>query len=170
MADKHSKSVSQTDRNSAKDSVRVADVAKFLSRCATLHENAKTGNLIFADELRRFAKSLGPCARLTMDEFSNLLKTSGKRGKTSAQHRVAVLPDNLQALKSREIEEILRNPDYTKAQLAELGERRFGISRAQLARSSRADAEERIAAAIEHERSLNIIAQEAHRVGTIRSA
>lgn len=170
MADKHSKSVSQPDRNSAKDSVRVADVAKFLSRCATLHENAKTGNLIFGDELRRFAKSLGPCARLTVDEFADLLKTPGKRGKTSAQHRTTVLPDNLQTLKLREIEEILHNPDYTKAQLAELGERRFGISRAQLVRSSRADAEECIAVALEHERSLNIIAQEARRVGAIRSA
>lgn len=170
MADKRSKPVSQPDRNSVKDSVRVADIAKFLSRCATLHENAKTGNLVFGDELRRFAKSLDPCARLTVDEFANLLKTPGNRGKTSAQHRAIVLPDNLQTLKLRDIEEILRNSDYTKAQLAELGERRFGISRAQLARSSRADAEERIAAAIEHERSLNIIAQEAHRVGAIRSA
>lgn len=169
MSDCQSKPGSHIEPSGAKNPVRVADVAKFLSRYAALHENAKTGNLMFGDELRRFAKSLGPCARLTVEEFANLLKTSGKRGRVPSQARAAALPGNLQTLKSREIEEILHNPDYTKAQLAELGERRFGISRAQLARSSRADAEERIAAALEHERSLHIIAKESQRVGVRRS-
>jgi len=160
-------------RNDPAVPVRVADVAKYLLRTADLHKDAKSGNPAFGDELRRFAKSLGPCAKLSLDEFADTVKTrsTGKhRAAPSKAQPVVELPANLESLSLNEVEKILNNRDYIKAQLAELGEKRFGISRSELLRRGRGGVLGSIRIALENERTLNIIAQEARRVGALRSA
>jgi len=81
-----------------------------------------------------------------------------------------LVPANLESLPLNEVEKILNNRDYIKAQLAELGEKRFGISRSELLRRGRDGVLGSIHVALENERTLKIIAQEARRVGALRSA
>jgi len=95
----------------------------------------------------------------------------GKRRATPPKAQPTVeLPADLESLPLNEVEKILNNRDYTKVQLIELGAKRFGISRSELSRRGRDGVLYSINVALENDRTLNIIAQEAHRVGTIRSA
>lgn len=173
MPDRQPKPSSSSGQNSAAPPVRVADVAKYLLRTADLHKDAKSGNPAFGDELRRFAKSLGPCAKLSLDEFADTVKTRavGKRRATSPKAQPTVeLPANLESLPLNDVEKIVNNRDYIKTQLVELGVKRFGISRSELLRRGRDSVSNSIRVALENERTLNIIAQEARRVGALRSA
>lgn len=173
MPDRQPKPSSSSGRNGPAPPVRVADVAKYLRRSADLHKDEKSGNPAFGEELRRFAKSLGPCARLSLDEFADTVKTrspSKRRAVPTKAQPTIELPANLESLSLKEVEKIVNNCDYTKAQLAELGERRFGISRSELLRRGRDGVLNSIHVALENERTLNIIAQEARRVGALRSA
>lgn len=173
MPDRQPKATSSPGQNSAAPPVRVADVAKYLLRSADLHRDAKSGNPEFGDELRRFAKSLGPCARLSIDEFADTVKTRspGKRRATPPKAQPTIeLPANLESLPLKEVDKIVNNRDYTKAQLVELGVNRFGISRSELLRRGRDGVLGSIRVALENERTLKIIAQEARRVGALRSA
>ena len=92
------------------------------------------------------------------------------RATPSRAQPVVELPANLESLPLNEVEKILNNRDYIKAQLAELGEKRFGISRSELLRRGRGGVLGSIHVALENERTLKIIAQEARRVGALRSA
>lgn len=174
MPDRQPKSYSPSGQNGPAVTVRVADVAKYLLRSADLHKDEKSGNPAFGDELRRFAKSLGPCARLSLDEFADTVKarsTGKRRLATPPKVQPTVeLPADLESLPLNEVEKILNNRDCIKAQLVELGVKRFGISRSELLRRGRDSVSNSIHVALENERTLNIIAQEARRVGAIRSA
>ena len=58
---------------------------------------------------------------------------------------------------------MLNSENYTKTQIMEIGTRRFGISESKLARASKKDALTTVAAALDHERSLEVIARQAGR-------
>ena len=58
---------------------------------------------------------------------------------------------------------MLNCDEYTKTQIIEIGTRRFRIPQSRLARASKKDALMSVAAALDHERSLEVIAREAGR-------
>ena len=58
---------------------------------------------------------------------------------------------------------MLNNGSYTKTQIIEIGARRFGIPESKLARASKKNALTSVAAALDHERSLEVIARQAGR-------
>ena len=76
--------------------------------------------------------------------------------------------DHTQHLKS--LAEILNDEKYLKSQIVELGACRFGIPRSKLNRLSRPQATASVRAALDHERSLGAIAEQAKRAGERRSA
>ena len=59
--------------------------------------------------------------------------------------------------------------DHTKDEIAEIGARRFGMSRSKLRRLRKEDAREAIRAALAHEVSLDVISREARSGGVARA-
>ena len=80
------------------------------------------------------------------------------------------LPPNLESLAQPDIEKILDDDRFTKSQIIEVGAERFGIPKSKLARSCKQDAVGSVRAALDHERSLELISAEARRSGENRSS
>ena len=96
------------------------------------------------------------------EQHSEHSNRSSRRTKSATEKRrspKAILPHDLESLDQDGVEEILENTNYTKFQLAELGFRRFGISRPSLIRSRKDEAVMSIRTAIKNERALEIISQ-----------
>ena len=150
------------------ESLLIGDLLRYLSRLAVLNKEDKTGNLVLSDGLRQMARALRPHADLSIAEFADLVRTTSDRSRNSPRKEKATLPPNLESLSGPEIEKILDDDEFTKSQIAEVGTARFGISRSSLKRSSRQDALESIRAALDHEKSLEFISEEARRSGENR--
>ena len=172
MPDKQPKPALQPVSNEQTSGLRVADIVKHLTRFADMHKDARTGNPTFSEGLREFAKSLKPYARWSLAEFADVMHApaSAKQRRSPTQNTGAILPPNLESLQPEEIEKVIGNGRYAKFQLIEIGAKRFGIPRSQLSRRGRNGVLESINAALAHERSLDIIAQEARRSGENRSS
>ena len=89
---------------------------------------------------------------------------------TSPKKIKAILPSNLESLPPQEVEKILDDENYTKEQVINLGAQRFGISSAKLTRLGKKKVLESIRAALNHEKSLEVISKEAQRGGEMRSS
>lgn len=147
------------------ESLLIGDLIPYLSRLAALHKEDKTGNPVLSNGLRQMARALRPHANLSVAEFADLVRSISDRSKSSPRKEKAALPPNLESLSWSEIEKILDDDEFTKSQIAEVGTARFGISRSRLKHSSRQDALESIRAALDHEKSLEFISEEARRSG-----
>ena len=156
----------------AMDQVLVVDVTRFLSGLAKLHEAEKTGNKGLSRGLRHLEEALRPYANTPVSELRTVLRGRASKhvAKSSSRRPKATLPVHLDSLSHKEIERILGDDSYTKTQISELGDRRFGISRSKLARLSKKHARESVRAALTHERSIDVIAHEARASGQARSA
>ena len=152
--------------------VLVIDILGYLTGLAKLHEAKKTGNLGLSFGLRILADTLRPYGNVPVSELSEIFNQPALQ--TRAKHAIrrpkVTLPTRLEKLGQREIEGILDNDSYTKEQLAELGVKRFGVSRSKLVRLRKREAQDYIRAALENERALDVISQEARISGKVRSA
>ena len=92
------------------------------------------------------------------------------RSQSLCEKKRTPLPPNLEGLNKKDIEDILSDESYTKVQIAELGSRRFGIPRAMLERLRKEDALMSVRAALENEKSLDVISQVARRSGKTRAS
>ena len=81
----------------------------------------------------------------------------------------ADLPRDLESLCQEDVERIIDDGSYTKRQLAELGFRRFGISRSSLIHLRKEDAVNSVRAALRNERTLDVISEMAQRAGRART-
>lgn len=86
----------------------------------------------------------------------------------SDRHNPPEVAAALESLSQDEVAQILDDPSSAKQQVAELGFRRFGISRAKLERLSKQAARDAVRAALEHEKSLDVISREASKSGQAR--
>ena len=172
MRNNHPMLLTQSKPNAEESPVLVIDIVGYLTGLAKLHEAEKTGNLELSAGLRYLAEALRPYADAPVSELPATLKQTALRGnsKRSSARPKATLPDELEFLGQMEVEGILNNDSYTKNQIAELGVRRFGISRSKLSRLRKREAQESIRAALENERALDVIAREARISGRARSA
>ena len=152
-------------------SLPVSQLIGYLSRAAQLHNDVSTGNVKLSSGLRQLSKALRPHAHRSIGELAELLaeRKSKSRRQITSKRIVATLPANLKSISHKEIESILCDENYNKNQLVELAVTRFGIPNAQLKRLKRGDVLESIRMAIDHERSLDVISQEARRGGESRS-
>lgn len=151
----------------------VKDVARYLTGLAKLHEEDKTGNPELSMGLRQVAHALRPFAGHPVTELSEVIgekrKPSSARSKMVSRKPKMALPPELETLSQNDISNMLGEDSYTKQQIAELGFRRFGISRPMLTRLPKKDAWNSIRAALEHERSLDAISREARKAGKARA-
>lgn len=146
----------------------VADVARYLSGLARLHEDEKTGNIELSEGLKCVAQALRRYANYPALELSDAIKKnlpSARRSATALGQSASILPLELESIGQEDIGRILDGEGYTKQQLAELGFRRFGISRSKLERLPKKETLDSIRAALEHEKSLDAISMEASRGG-----
>ena len=152
--------------------ILVRDVSRYLLGLAKLSESGKVGNPEFSEALRHVVDALRLYNSCPVQELASMLKEakSSKRHKTSLRKPKATLPTNLESLRRREIEEILANESYTKDQVAELGFRCFGISRAKLRGLRKKDALNSVRAALENEKSLDVISEMARKAGKARAS
>ena len=74
----------------------------------------------------------------------------------------------LESLSQEEVAQILDDPGSAKQLVAELGFRRFGISRAKLERLSKQAARDSVRSALENERILVVISEQARKSGEAR--
>ena len=149
----------------------VRDVSRYLSDLAKLNEPGKTGNPVLSESLRHVVRALRPYSNCPVHELASTLKGARSESyrKPSVRKTKASLPPDLESLRLEGIEEILNDDGYTKAQLAELGFRRLGISPSSLQRLRKADALSSIRVAIEHEKSLDAISRQAQKSGEARA-
>lgn len=146
----------------------VDDLIRYLSRLAVLNKEGRTGNPELSDGLGQIAKALRPYADRSIAELADLVRSIPDRPRISSGREKASLPSNLESLSQVEIKKILDDDRFTKSQLIEMGERRFGIPRSRLMRLCKEDTVESIRAALDHERTLDFISAEAQRVGQDR--
>lgn len=153
----------------------VADIARYLSGLAKLQEGGKTGNPALSAGLRSVAQALRPYAHCPASDLPATLqreKAAASGSKAAPDGNKAAFPPEvaaaLESLSQEEVAQILDDPGSAKQQVAELGFRRFGISRAKLERLSKQAARDAVRAALEHEKSLDVIAQQARKSGQSR--
>ena len=148
----------------------IDDLIRYLSHLATLNKEDRTGNPELSDGLRQVARALRPHAALSIAEFADLVRGFSARPETSPRKERVALPPNLESLAQPDIEKILDDDRFTKSQIIEVGAERFGIPKSKLARSCKQDAVGSVRAALDHERSLELISAEARRSGENRSS
>ena len=155
------------------DQLLVADLVRYLSGLAKLNEEGKTGNPELCKGLRLLAQVLRPYADYPVPELNDIITKKRSRAvssrKVSDRSKSMLLPE-LESIPQEDLERILDNDGYTKQEVVEVGVRRYGISRSKLERLSKEDGRRAVRAALEHEKSLDVISMEAMRGGRARSA
>lgn len=160
-----------TSVTSQEDQILVDDIVRYLSGLARIHSEEKIGNPELSLGLRQLVSVLQPYAGSPLSELGVALQqeTRKKSAKSASDRLKVVLPSDLESLGQADIERILEDDRYTKQQVAELGDRRFGMSKSSLIRLRKDEALQSIRAALEHERSLDVISEEARRGGKARA-
>ncbi|MBP7961161.1 MAG: hypothetical protein KBG20_02045 [Caldilineaceae bacterium] len=153
-------------------SLKVEDILRHLSALARLNSNSLTGNPDLSEGLHLLVAALKPYSSILISELTGSLasETRSSDALKKKNSPKVELPRDLESLNVNEIDSILNNPEYSKDQLARLGNERFGISRSKLIRQGKSKLIESIRAAYQHEQSLNTISQEARRGGESRKS
>ena len=123
-----------------------------------------------AKALKHLVMALQPYSHYSIPEFALVLgrDTGGHSGEKNAPQFELPLQEGIE--NDEEVDNAIQDDIYTKKELVELGARRFGISRAKLSRLSKDDALAAVRAALDNERALEVIAEQARREGTRRQA
>ena len=150
----------------------IDDVVRYLSRLSTLNKDSKFGNIEFSKGLKKLSNALKPHAQMSiLDIGAVIMKESPTDSLKGVDKKPKVeLPEPVESLSDEKINEILNDSDYTKDQLIELGNRRYGIPKPKLKRLNKESVIESVNAAFDHEKSLGVISQEARRGGEKRSS
>ena len=155
----------------------VADIVKYLSGLAKLYGEDKTGNSELSFGLLQVTEALRPYADCPVPELANAIRNNSVTAVNAKSRRKPIEPaftpeldSRLESISQDEIERILNDDAVTKRQIAELGFRRFGISRSKLERLNLTDARYSVLAALENEKTLDVISQVAQKAGKARSS
>lgn len=154
----------------ARNGLLIGDVMRYIIRWADFQRDERTGNPELSDGLRLLADRLRPHKSRPVSELNGLQLRPRVQHPRKARKPLAELPRDLGALPCDVINEILNDEKYLKSQIVELGACRFGIPRSKLNRLPRLQAIASVRAALDHERSLAAIAEQAKRAGERRSA
>ena len=148
----------------------VGDVLQYLSGLAELHKNGKTANIKLSNGLQAVVDVLQPYSGYSVSELANTdITTLVYPPQTIWGGNKPELPTGLETVSQEAIEKILADENYTKQQVVELGVRRFGISKSKLNRLRKKDVQELVRASLEHEKTLDVISEEARKGGKSRS-
>ena len=150
----------------------VSDIVQYVVSLARLNKDKRIGNPRLAEALQCVANALRPFRNHPARELANAIRDVQQSLRTTKRRPSArptsTLPDELELVTLGDVEKMLGDGSYTKQQLIEVGSRRLGISRSRLGRLKKNDALEAIRAALAHEKSLDVISNEASKGGRIR--
>ena len=168
---KQASSTADGTSNAAGDTVVVGDILRWLLVLSEMQGDARTGNADFASAIRVLADALKPHRSRPVPELIELLASLHAPEVAESAHRKppVELPSGLTSLTGSAVERVLADGRYLKGQLAELGFRRFGIPRSRLCRLTKSAAVAAIRVALDHERSLEAIGQQAQLAAKRRS-
>ena len=148
----------------------IGDILRFIDNHERLQRDKRIGNSELSSGLRLLANVLRPYKSKPIAKLAELQLEYNNKLPRRAKKLKVELPSDLSALSCEKVSQILSNEKYLKKQLVELGTRRFGIPRSKLNRLPRPRTIETIRAALNHERSLQAISEQAKRAGQQRSA
>lgn len=172
MIDEHAYAEDRRESITQRQELVIYDFVRYLERLENVQNDPRIGNMAIARALRELANALKRHKNVPLCELANVLEipTSTRHPKRSSKKLKQTLPPNIESIEASLVESILGEIQYTKSQLAELGARRFGISRSRLKRLTRDQVIGAVRAAVSHERSLAVISEEARRGGEKRSS
>ena len=172
MSNRGSRSSRRSEPAANMRPLRIGDLLRYLSGLGKLNKDPRIGNAELSEALRQLVGALKPHALRPIDEIADVVsKRVSRRGRKASSEKPKVqLPSELRTLLDQKAEEILNDDRFTKSQLIELGTIRFGISRSRLMRLKKSGVNEAVRAALNHERSLDVISQEARAGGEKRSS
>ncbi|MGE0417076.1 MAG: hypothetical protein AB7O80_09745 [Acetobacteraceae bacterium] len=149
---------------SRRGSTDVSDktLAAFLRRLATIYRDRATGNPALASALVDLADRLSEESLPKPDQATLSFRDVYSRND-------ALTPDFRNA-GDDQIVSILDKRDVDRETLLRMGIERFAISRSRLIRLSKSEMADVIRSAFQHEKSLDIIANEAKREGKLRNS
>ena len=148
----------------------IGDLANRLARWAAVERDERMGNPSFSVGLTLLVGCLKRHKARPVTDLADLRLEYGDGSPGREPRKPPLeLPDQLDSLEWDQVIAILDNEGYQKKQLVELGERRLGIPRSKLSRLRRDDAIASIRAALDNERSLSVIGQQARLAGQRRS-
>ena len=154
----------------------VSDISRFLSGLAKLQEEDKTGNPKLGEGLRELVRVLRPYAKFPALELERAMQSKSDSFTDVPESFLQTKPafsseldSELETIGWNKVDDVLQESTTTKRQIVELGFRRFGISRSSLERLNKQDALRSVRAALDNERSLDIISREAIRTGKARA-
>lgn len=136
-------------------SIAAADVGRYLKQLAQINRDPLTGNVAMSEALLEIASILlagkSASAKVTLENF------------TSQTNFAFEDEIDFQHLPLTQVREILSRTDLTKFELSTIGTERFGIAKSRMDRAPREEILKMIESAMQHEESLQIIAEEAQR-------
>ena len=159
-------------RDSRQNQLLVGDLAEFLVDLAKIYDQNKTGNTELSRALRYVALALRPHRHWRAVDLAEVIKPDGPslpEMRPYPKHPKFTLPIDLERISQPDLEKILDDDAYTKEQIIEVGVQRYGISRSKLQRLRKDDARESVRAAMDHEKSLDVISDEALKGAKARS-
>jgi hypothetical protein len=159
------------DESTPASQFTVGDITNYLQRLAMLQKDPATGNPRIAEGLRLLAEALRRHAHLNLTDLNKALSTpTRKAGKPIAKKPQAALPPDVDTLTLDQVERIISDSAYIKAQLIQVAALRFGIPKARLVRLNTSQVVQTIRAAVAHEHSLGVISKSARLGGQARSS
>ena len=147
----------------------VEDIVRYLQGVARLQQDKKTGNLQLSKALVLLSGALRPYSDWRLTDLLTVLEQGIAAAEEDVKEPRKSERDggfDFRSISQAEVQAILDQEDCLKMQLVDLGDHRFGISRSKLTRLRKEDARESIRAALENEKSLDVISREARRAGS----
>lgn len=151
-----------SEQPSRSSTISKSALADFLTRWAALYESRVFGNPPLSAALNELADCVRrgvPYGKRQSDLFS---------GHSTTQPAVDF--KFLRELDSQAVERFITDETKTKDELIDLAAARFSIPRSQLKRMKIADVRQAINSALLHESSIEILSEEAKRIGSSRSS
>lgn len=157
------KKKTSSDKRRPQRGVTAAELGRFLRQLAVLYRDTKLGNPQLSAALVELSAALIDAGEIPSGDAGRQLEFSLRRDFRKEIGQIKEMgPD--------EIVRQLNDPDCSKSELMVLGNVRFGITRSRLSRLSKSEVVDTIRAALDHEKSLGIISEEARRGGMDRTS
>ncbi|TXN24956.1 hypothetical protein [Methylobacterium sp. WL19] len=154
--------IKQRSNKKKNKGISAADVGRYLKHLSVAMKDPITGNPAMGEALLNLATIL---AEAKLASVSTAAEKFVDQGGFDFDDEI-----DFSGLSTEEVQKVLINPALTKAHLIILGAERFGIVRSRLEKLPREEIIKAITAASQHEKSLDIISEEAKRGGQSRSS
>lgn len=154
----------KSDPRQGHQQLTAADVGRYLKRLSTIHKDTQTGNRALSDALQEISAFLISSNAKTVENALIWPKQQVEMG-FSAEPKF-----NVQDISLEEVSRFLDREAVTRADLANLGVKRFGIPESKINKMSKESAIKTIRAALEHEKSIEILSDEARKGGQARTS